>query len=457
MKVQIPERQLLMFETLFSDVLNSEHELLRAARLIDWDGLHDVLGAYYSPLGRQGKSIRLMVGIHILKHRYDCSDERAVEMLHENAYWQCFCGFNSFQSGQILEASSLVKFRNRIGTEGMKQIEAVLFEAWSGMGLVKTRRVAVDTTAQPKNIAYPTDADLLYRIREKIVKQVKRVREEVTLRKPFRTYVRTGKKLLLGIKKFHRKNPESRKEAIKELKEMTRHVVEQAAGVANSLYSRGFQEYGRKLNRLVSIGKRIVEQTRQVLSGETPKNRIYSLHEPDVAVIKKGKSHPDCEFGAIVALTKNDDGLILSHVEYQHNVADVKTIGKLITGIKANTGQPPQELTGDRGFDQALKKQENCRRRWGVKRIAIPKKGKTPHPNSREAWFKRAVKQRGKIEPIIGHLKCDHRMNRCRYKGAAGDTVNVVWATLAWNTKKIVHLHMQKEEKGVLREMKRAA
>ena len=446
-----------MFETLFSDLLNQEHKLLRAARLIDWDGLHDVLSSYYSPLGRQGKSIRLMVGIHILKHRYDCSDEQAVEMLHENAYWQCFCGFNSFQSGQILEATSLVKFRNRIGTQGMKQIEAVLLNAWSSMGLVKTKRVAVDTTAQPKNIAYPTDADLLHRIREKIVKQVKRVREEVTLRKPFRTYVRTGKKLLLGIKKFHRRNPEGRKEAIKELKEMTRHVVEQAAGVANSLYSRGFKEAGRELNRLVSLGKRIVNQTKQVLSGESPQNRIYSLHEPDVAVIKKGKSHPDCEFGAIVALAKNDDGLILSHVEYQHNVADVKTLGRVITGIKANMGQPPREITGDRGFDQSLKKQENCRRRWGIKRIAIPKKGKTPHPDSEASWFRKALKQRVKIEPIIGHLKSDHRMNRCRYKGAAGDTVNVVWATLAWNTKKVVHLHRQKEEKQTLGEMKRAA
>ena len=176
-----------MFETLFSDVLNPEHELLCAARLIDWDGLHDTLCTYYSPLGRQGKPIRLMVGIHILKHRYDCSDERAVEMLHENAYWQCFCGFNTFQGGQILEATSMVKFRNRIGTAGMKQIEAVLLKAWSEMGLVKTKRVAVDTTAQAKNIAYPTDADLLHRIREKIVRQIKRVRDGVTLRKPFRT------------------------------------------------------------------------------------------------------------------------------------------------------------------------------------------------------------------------------------------------------------------------------
>jgi len=446
-----------MYETLFADVLNPDHELLRAAGIIDWDGLHEALSGYYSPLGRQGKSIRLMVGIHILKHRYDCSDERAVEMLHENAYWQCFCGFNSFQGGQILEASSLVKFRNRIGTEGMKQIEAVLLNAWSSMGLVKTRRVAVDTTAQPKNIAYPTDADLLHRIREKIVRQIKRVREEVTLRKPFRTYSQTGKKLLLGIKKFFRKNPEGRKEAIKELKEITRHVVEQAAGVVNSLYSRGFKEAGQKLNRLVSLGKRVIDQTKQVLSGKSPRNRICSLHEPDVAVIKKGKSHPACEFGSIVALSKNDDGLILSHEEYQHNVADVNTLGRVITGIRRNTGKHPQDVTADRGFDQSLKKQENCRRRWGVRRVAIPKKGKTPHPKSRESWFRKALKQRVKIEPVIGHLKCDHRMNRCRYKGAAGDTVNVAWATLAWNTKKIVHLHRQKEEKQALREMKRAA
>jgi IS5 family transposase len=457
MKTHIPERQLHMFETQFSDILNPEHELLRAAELIDWDGLHETLDIYYCPLGRQGKSIRLMVGIHLLKHRYNCSDEQAVETLHENAYWQCFCGFNCFQQGQILEATTLVKFRNRIGTEGLKQIESFFLKTWSEMGLVKTKRVAVDTTAQPKNIAYPTDADLLHRVREKISRQVQRVRKEVAFLKPFRTYSRTGKKLLLRIKKFHRKDPDGRKEAIKALQEMTHHVVSQGARIVNSLYSRGFKEAGKKLNRLISLGKRIVDQTKQVLLGESPQNRIYSLHESDVAVIKKGKHHPDCEFGAIVALAKNDDGLILSHMEYQHNVADVKTLGPVIGAIKKNVGRSPREVTADRGFDQSLKKQENCRRRWGVKQLAIPKKGKKPHPNSEKSWFRSALKQRVKIEPIIGHLKSDHRMNRCRYKGTTGDTVNVVWATLAWNTKKVTHLHQQKEEKQVSKEMKRAA
>jgi len=436
-----------MFETLFADVLKADHELLRAARLIDWDGLDEALSVYYSPIGRHGKSIRLMVGIHILKHRYNCSDDRAVEMLHENAYWQCFCGFNTFQGGQMLDSTSMVKFRNRIGAEGMKRIEAVLLQAWSGMGLVKARRVAVDTTSQPKNIAYPTDADLLHRIKEKIVRQIERVREEVTLRKPFRTFSRTGKRILLGIKKFHRKNPEARQKAIGKLKEITAHVVKQAAGVANTLYSRGHRESGRQLNRLVALGKRIISQTEEVLRGTNPARRLYSLHELDVAAIKKGKSFPSCEFGSLVSLAKNDDGLILSHQEYQQNVADVKTLGRVITGIKRNTGQCPDDITADRGFDQSLTKQENCRRRWGAKRIAIPKKGRKPHPDSKEPWFRRALKQRIRIEPVIGHLKCDHRMNRCRYRGKAGDTVNVVWATLAWNTKKIVQLAKARAER----------
>jgi hypothetical protein len=105
--------------------------------------------------------------------------------------------------------------------------------------------------------------------------------------------------------------------------------------------------------------------------------------------------------------------LILSHLEYQHNAADVKTLGQVtclprhrqVGAIKKNVGQAPREVTADRGFDQFLKKQENCRRRWGVKQPAIPKKGKTPHPDSDKPWFRRALKQRVKIEPVIGHFQ----------------------------------------------------
>jgi IS5 family transposase len=430
MTLKREKRQLQMFELNFADLLDPNHELMRAAKLIGWDELHEALRSYYSTLGRQGKPIRLMVGLQLLKHNYNCSDERAVEQLHENAYWQCFCGFEHFQRGPILDDTTLVKFRDRIGV---------------------TKRVAVDTTAQPKNIAYPTDADLLYRIRERIVKQVKHVRQTIGLKKPFRSFTRVSKKVLLNIKKLYRNQPEKRQQGIKQLLSMTNRVVRQASRISNSLYARGHKQAGRNLNQLVSVGKQVVNQTREVVEGKKPAKRLYALHEPKVAVIKKGKANKPCEFGSLVSLTMNDDGIILSHAEYQHNISDSKTVGKVVNRIKANTGKCPDLLTADRGFDQSYKKQEHCRRRWGIERLAIPKKGKKPHRDSDVPWFRKALKQRVKIEPVIGHLKADHRMDRCRYKGPEGDTTNVVWAAAAWNMRKVTRLQATKKAKAAQR------
>jgi IS5 family transposase len=451
------KRQLQMFELNFADLLDSSHELMRAKKLIDWDQLHEALRSYYSTRGRHGKPIRLMVGLHLLKHHYNCSDERAVEELHENAYWQSFCGFKCFQRGQIVEATTLVKFRDRIGVEGMQLTEKALLKHWHCKELVKTKRVAVDTTAQPKNIAYPTDADLLYRIRDRIVKQVKQVRQTIELKKPFRSFARVSRKVLLNIKKFYRNQPDKRQQGIKELMSMTNRVVRQASRVSNSLYARGHKDAGRKLNQLVSVGRRVVNQTRQVLKGEKPDRRLYAIHEPKVAAIKKGKANKPCEFGSLVSLTVNDDGMILSHAEYQQNISDSKTVGKVVNRMKTNTGQRPDILAGDRGFDQSYKKQQRCRRRWGVKRLAIAKRGKKPHRDCDALWFKQALKLRVKIEPIIGHLKADHRMDRCRYKGPQGDTTNVVWAAAAWNMRKATRIHAAKQAKAERRKAKCAA
>ena len=436
-----------MFELRFADRLNPTHELLRAAELIDWDSLQEALSKYYSPLGRPGKPIRLMVGLHILKHRFNCSDERAVEELHENAYWQCFCGFETFQTAVLLEPTSLVKFRNRLGSEGMKQIEAVLLRTWGQMGLVKTKKIAADTTAQPKNIAYPTDVDLLHRIREKIVQKVRRVREEVTLRKSFRPFHRVSKGVVLGIKKFYRRDPEKRAKATQKLRNIVTQVIHQANRVVHTLYVRKRKDLARPLHQLTSLGLKIVEQTGDVLQGHKPKRRLYSLHEPEVAAIRKGKSHPDCEFGSVVSLAFNEDGLVLGHQEYQMNVADVKTLDPLLRAVQINTGVIPQEISADRGFSRPWSKEQKWCRHLGVKRLAIPQKGKQPHPDRWASWFRRAIRRRVAIEPVIGHLKQDHRMNRCRYKGWVGDMANVTWASLAWNTKKLVFLSWLKEEK----------
>jgi IS5 family transposase len=70
--------------------------------------------------------------------------------------------------------------------------------------------------------------------------------------------------------------------------------------------------------------------------------------------------------------------------------------------------------------------------------VSIPAKGGKAHPDKKKAYFRRLQRMRAGIEPVIGHLKSDHRMDRCRYKGFEGDQMNVSWAVLAWNTKKWV-------------------
>ncbi|MDB4444112.1 hypothetical protein N9174_02090 [bacterium] len=215
----------------------------------------------------------------------------------------------------------------------MKTVEEVLLKTWTEMGLVRTKRVSVGTRAQAKNIAYYTDADLCHQIRQKIVNEVKRVRKTVTLRKSFSSFTRTSKRQPLRVKICNEIIQRQEMHPIKTLKKMTHRVVDQAAGIVSTLYARGYNKPGRWFNQLVSLGKKIVYQTEGVHSGQIPHKRLYSMPELDGSIIKRGGSHPACEFGSVASLSLKDDGLFLSHAEYQQNVSDPATMGRLINGI----------------------------------------------------------------------------------------------------------------------------
>lgn len=49
-------------------------------------------------------------------------------------------------------------------------------------------------------------------------------------------------------------------------------------------------------------------------------------------------------------------------------------------------------------------------------------------------WYKR----RSAIEPIIGHLKSDCRMDRNRLKGKEGDRINALLAASGYNMRKLL-------------------
>lgn len=205
MKHKNEKSPLHLFQSRLDQILNMEHAMVKLAKAIDWSVFDDEFSPLYSDdLGRPGKPIRLMVGLHYLKHAFDESDESVVERLLENPYWQYLCGFEYFQHDLPLDPTSLVRFRKRVGAEGLEaMLKETVDTARRGKLLKRSdcKRVNVDTTAQEKAIAFPTDPVLYQEMRIKLV-QAARVRG-IKLRQ---SYVRKGKEALLKHNRYRAAN-----------------------------------------------------------------------------------------------------------------------------------------------------------------------------------------------------------------------------------------------------------
>ena len=146
-----------MFRSRLDNILNHRHPLFRLAGQIDWSFFEKEFGALYvEKVGRPGLPIRLLVGLHYLKHSYRESDESVVEKFLENPYWQYFCGFEFFQHHFPLDPSTLVRWRRRVGPEGMEKLLKETITAAKRTNHLRQSDVAcavVDTTGK-QNLSY---------------------------------------------------------------------------------------------------------------------------------------------------------------------------------------------------------------------------------------------------------------------------------------------------------------
>ena len=181
-----------LFRSRLDQIIDVDHALVKLAKTIDWRFLAEKFGAAYSDKpGHPPLPTRLMAGLAILKHTYDLSDESLCERWVENPYFQYFCGEEFFQHRLIFDRSSLTRWRQRMGEE---KLLALLQESLAVAARTKAlkpsdlSRVVVDTTVQPKAAMFPTDAKLVNRARERLVRLAKKL--DVGLRQ---SYARVGK------------------------------------------------------------------------------------------------------------------------------------------------------------------------------------------------------------------------------------------------------------------------
>jgi IS5 family transposase len=411
-----------LFKARLDRILNERHALVRLARLIDWRFLEERFGAVYTDgPGCPPLPTRLMAGLEILKYSYDLSDERVCEQWLENPYFQYFCGEEFFQHQLPFDRSSMTRWRQRMGAD---RLEALLQESLAVA--VKTEalkpselaEVVVDTTVQPKNVMHPTDAKLLNRAREHLVRLARK--HGVKLRQSDR---RVGKWALIRYQRYvHAKQFKRARKPLRSLKtylgRVRRDIIRKIEG--NEALTAIF---AAPLSRALRV---LTQKKRQ----EAPK--VYSMHAPEVECIGKGKAHKPYEFGVKVSvattLKPSKGGQFILHAKsLPGNPYDGHTLNTVLPDIEAITGVALTRALADAGY-----KGHNAPLEYKFKvYIQGQKRGVT-------APIKRLFRRRAAIEPVIGHGKEEHRMGRNDLAHAEGDAINAVLAASGYNFRRLI-------------------
>ena len=405
-------------------IINMSHALVKLARTIDWSFLEQQFGAVYEDKpGRPPLPTRLMAGLAILKHTYDLSDEVLCERWVENPYYQFFCGEEFFQHQLVFDRSSLTRWRQRMGEEKLQALLQESLAVATKTEAIKPsdlNRVIVDTTVQPKNVMFPTDARLLNRAREILVRLAEGA--GIKLRQSYR---RVGKFALIKHQRYaHAKQFKRANRALRTLRTYLGRVIRD---IARKLEGNVDLLHEIALDRMLILARRVLEQ-KQHQRGP----KVYSLHAPEVECIGKGKAHRPYEFGVKVSvattLAHAKGGQFVAHVKaLPGNPYDGHTLKTVIPDMEALIGNIIERLLGDKGYRGHNAPPDYKFRVFisGQKRRVTPK-------------IKRELRRRSAIEPVIGHLKSEHRMGRNYLWHREGDAANAVLAAVGYNFRRLI-------------------
>jgi len=401
-----------LFSPLLQDIVDPAHPLVLLAQEIDWEHFDGVISPLFcADNGRPAKPTRLMLGLHYLKFTHDLSDQETLVAWTENPYWQSFCGETHFQHRPPIDSSSMTVWRRRLREDQMEEMLAETIRAGLRTQLIRPRElecVNVDTTTHEKNIRYPTDPRLFDRLREKLVKQARE--EGVDLRQ---SYVRVGPRALRRQASYqHSRKPKKARGEKRRLKTWLGRVVRDI--------ERKHAAPSPALKSLLGLAHRALAQTR------ISKNKVYSAHEPEVVCLSKGKPHKRWEFGSKAGfVTSARTNWVVGALAFTGGPHDSKTLRTNLEQADRVIGRRIRQATVDLGY-----------RGHGIRdrRILVADRFRKQVSRELKRWWKR----RSAIEPIIGHLKSDHRLDRCRLKGPHGDGVNALLAACGFNIRKLL-------------------
>jgi transposase, IS5 family len=411
-----------LFRSRLDQILDMRHSKVILASKIDWGFLASKFGEVYTDgPGQPPLPTRLMAGLHILKYTDNLSDEVICERWVENPYYQYFCGEEFFCHHLPFDRSSMTRWRQRMGEE---RLEALLQESLHvavTTGAAKPSdfiQVVVDTTVQEKNVAFPTDAKLFQKARVRLVQQSKAAGIELR-----QSYTHVGKKALIAHQRYaHAKQFKRAKRELRKLKTWLGRTIRD---IRRKI--KGNQELEQTFLRPLFLAERVMTQKRR-----DPYPKVYALHAPEVECIGKGKAHKPYEFGVKVSvattLNRCRGGQFAVHAKaLPGRPYDGHTLETVIPDIEKLTGGTLKRILADAGY-----RGHNAPDLYQFRVFTAGQKRRvTPA-------IKRQMRRRSAVEPVIGHIKNEHRMDRNFLAHKQGDAINPILAAMGYNFRLIL-------------------
>jgi IS5 family transposase len=407
-----------LFRARLDQIINMKHELVALADKIDWAWLDEQLAECFSDQGRPAEPVRFMIGMFMLKHTYDLSDEQVWDRWVQDPYFQYFTGEEFFQHVLPHERSGMSHWRKRIGDRLDILLAESLRIAHDTGALNKSdlARVTVDTTVQPKNVTFPTDAKLLQTAIRQLAKLARQ--HDVALRQSYRRVARRA--ALMAGRYAHAKQFKRMNRQIKFLRTRLGRVV---------------RDIRRKIEgdeELQTVFAVALGRASQIRSQKQRQRgwKLYSWHAPETECIGKGKAHRPYEFGVKVSLTTTNKrakgGQFILHAKaLPGNPYDGHTLKQVIEETEALTGHRIERAYVDKGYRGHDAPNPHRVFKSGQKRGV-------------HGQIRRELRRRSAIKAVIGHCKTDGHLDRNFLKGRLGDQINAVMSAVGYNLRLIL-------------------
>lgn len=386
--------------------------------------------AVASNAGRPRVPLRIMIALLYLKHAFNESDEGVVARWADTPRWQFFSGCAYYEDRQPCDATTLVKFRQLLGEEGVEELLAQTINVAVDLKLIKPQelaRVIVDSTVQHKAIAYPTDSRLLETARVKLVEAAKDAGIDLK-----QTFAKEAKELGRKAGRYaHARQFKRMRRAIKRQRTIVGRLQREIARKASAIGAAVQEALAETLHK----AHRIVAQSgqRKAVDGQP---KLYAWHASEVDCISKGKAKTPYEFGVKVGIASTLKGnLVVGARAFHGNPYDGHTLNEQLeqaTILMQDRGAKPATAFVDLGYRGVDADNPD---------VHIVHRGKAKRISEQD---RKLLRRRQAIEPIIGHLKADHRMDRCHLKGAQGDRLHAVLCAAGYNIRWLLRMIVKK-------------